>query len=95
MNLNITAVSVHTTTSGFWQVLKNTEVRTFSSRVGSQLTFGCFILYLDRGKAESETKHGGHKRQSSIDSEHDGRFLTRQQYSDAMYVVVLLCYTLT
>lgn len=30
----------------FWQVLKYTEVRIFSSRVGSQLTFDSFILYL-------------------------------------------------
>lgn len=36
----------HMSRSGFWQVLKYTEVRTFSSRVGSQLTFDSFILYL-------------------------------------------------
>ena len=53
---------------------QNTEVRTFSSGVGSQLTFGSFILYLDRGKVERETKHGGHKREHSIGSGHDGIF---------------------
>lgn len=40
--------------------------------MGSQLTFGSFSLYLDRGKVERETKHGGHKREHSIGSGHDG-----------------------
>lgn len=34
--------------------------------MGSQLTFDSWILYLDRGKAERETKHGGHKRERAI-----------------------------
>lgn len=42
--------------------------------MGSQLTFGSFILYLDRGKVERETKHGGHNRERSIGSGHDERF---------------------
>lgn len=40
--------------------------------MGSQLTFGSFSLYLDRGKVERETKHGGHKREHSIGAGHDG-----------------------
>lgn len=66
-------MSAHASRSGFWQVLKNIEVRTFNSRVGSQLTSGSFILYLDRGKAEGETKHGGRGRDGSIRSGHDER----------------------
>lgn len=42
--------------------------------MGSELTFGSFILYLDSGKVERETKHGGHEREHSIGSGHDGRF---------------------
>lgn len=44
--LNELGLSAHINTSGFWQVLKYTEVRTFSSRVGRQLTFDSFSLYL-------------------------------------------------
>ncbi len=41
--------------------------------MGNQLTFGSFMLYLDRVKVERETKHGGHKREHSIGSGHDGK----------------------
>lgn len=51
----------------FGKFSKNTEVRTFSSRVGSRLTSGSVILYLDRGNVERETKHGGRSRGSGCD----------------------------